>query len=100
MLHQGEVNLQITRLILQKLFQNPSECPNNLAESNNWKQISDEGEIEKICEATLAANPKLVAAYRGGKTKVFYAIVGEVAKNTENRANMSLVVEKLKKMLK
>ncbi|XP_059612461.1 glutamyl-tRNA(Gln) amidotransferase subunit B, mitochondrial [Phlebotomus argentipes] len=100
MLHEGEVNLQMLRLILQELFEKPHECPNRVAEANNWKQISDEKEIEALCEETLAANPKLVAAFRAGKTKVFYAIVGEVAKKSENRANMSLVAEKLKKMLK
>ncbi|GAB0100477.1 Glutamyl-tRNA(Gln) amidotransferase subunit B, mitochondrial [Sergentomyia squamirostris] len=100
MIHDGEVNLHMSRLILQELFDHPHECPVHIAEVNDWKQISDEREIEKLCQEVLDANPKLVEAYRAGKAKVFYAIVGEVAKKSSNRANMSLVVEKLKKMLK
>ncbi|XP_055679866.1 glutamyl-tRNA(Gln) amidotransferase subunit B, mitochondrial [Lutzomyia longipalpis] len=99
MLNDREINHRISLLIVQELLENPTESPYGIVEAKNWKQITDEKAIEELCRDVLEANPKLVEVYRGGKTKVFQAIVKEVAQKCENRANMGVVVEKLKKML-
>jgi aspartyl-tRNA(Asn)/glutamyl-tRNA(Gln) amidotransferase subunit B len=43
----------------------------------------------------LAANPELVAKFRGGKTGVLGALVGQVMRETRGRANPKLVNELL-----
>ena len=63
------------------------------------KQISDSGEIEKIVDQVLAANPQLVADYRGGKEKAFNALVGQAMKATKGKANPQQVNEILKRRL-
>ena len=41
-------------------------------------QITDPAEIEKIIDSVLAANPKQVEQYRGGKTKLQGFFAGQV----------------------
>ena len=63
------------------------------------KQISDSGEIEKIVEQVLFANPQQVAAYRSGKEKAFNSLVGQVMKATKGKANPAQVNTLLKQKL-
>ena len=51
------------------------------------KQISDAGALEAAVDQVLAANPKLVDDYRGGKEKAFNSLVGQVMKATQGKAN-------------
>ena len=62
-------------------------------------QISDTGAIEAVVQDVLDRNPKEVAAYRGGKTKLMGFFVGEVMKATRGQANPKTVNELLRKAL-
>ena len=63
------------------------------------KQISDSGEIEKIIDEVLAANPKSVEEFRAGKDKAFNALVGQAMKASRGKANPTQVNEILKRKL-
>ena len=63
------------------------------------RQISDNIEIERICDEVIAANAKQVADYRGGKEKAFNSLVGQVMKLTKGKANPQQVNEILKRKL-
>ena len=63
------------------------------------KQITDSGAIEKIIDDILAANPDNVAAYRGGKDKLFGFFVGQAMKATQGKANPQQLNDLLKKKL-
>ncbi len=56
-------------------------------EAKGLKQMSDSGALEAIVEAVLAANPKSVEEYRAGKDKAFNALVGQVMKASQGKAN-------------
>ena len=47
----------------------------------------------------MAANPKLVADYRAGKEKAFNALVGQVMRSTQGKANPAQANEILKRKL-
>jgi len=51
------------------------------------QQISDAGALEAAVDAVVAAQPKLVTDYRAGKEKAFNALVGQVMKATQGKAN-------------
>lgn len=53
-----------------------------------------------MCEDVIVKNPKIVNQYKKGKVKLLYGLAGEIAKNTEQRANMAMVVETLTELLK
>jgi aspartyl-tRNA(Asn)/glutamyl-tRNA(Gln) amidotransferase subunit B len=42
--------------------------------------------LEKIIDEVIAANPKEVEQYKGGKTKLLGFFVGKVMKQTQGRA--------------
>ncbi|WP_405234027.1 Asp-tRNA(Asn)/Glu-tRNA(Gln) amidotransferase subunit GatB [Lentisalinibacter salinarum] len=68
-------------------------------EAKGLTQITDSGEIQRIVEDVLAANPEQVEQYRGGKTKVIGFFVGQVMKATKGKANPGEVNRLLKAAL-
>ena len=63
-------------------------------------QISDTGSLEALAREILAANPKEVADYQAGKTKVMGFFVGEIMKQTKGQANPKVVNQLLGRLLK
>jgi aspartyl-tRNA(Asn)/glutamyl-tRNA(Gln) amidotransferase subunit B len=63
------------------------------------RQISDSGAIERLADEVLAANARQVADYRAGKAKAFNALVGQVMKASQGRANPQQVGEILRRKL-
>ena len=74
--------------------------PDEIIEKRGLKQISDSGEIERYVDDALAANPKLVEDFRSGKEKAFNALVGQVMKRSQGKANPAQVNEILRRKLK
>jgi aspartyl-tRNA(Asn)/glutamyl-tRNA(Gln) amidotransferase subunit B len=70
-----------------------------LIEASGLKQMSDTGELDRIVDEVLAANPKSVEEYRAGKEKAFNALVGQAMKASKGKANPAQVNELLKKKL-
>lgn len=70
-----------------------------IVEEKGLRQVTDTGAIEKIIDDVIAANPDNVAAYRGGKDKLFGFFVGQVMKNSGGKANPDIVNQLLKKKL-
>jgi aspartyl-tRNA(Asn)/glutamyl-tRNA(Gln) amidotransferase subunit B len=62
-------------------------------------QISDEGAIETLVDAVLAAHPAIVAEYKAGKEKAFNSLVGKVMGATKGKANPAQVNAVLKRKL-
>src|SRR5207244_12633470 len=56
-------------------------------------QVSDADELTRIVDEVIAANPKPVADYKGGKPSAAGRLVGEVMKATRGRANPGVVNE-------
>ena len=73
--------------------------PDAVIEKRGLKQISDTGALEAAVDKVLAANPKLVDDYRGGKEKAFNSLVGQVMKATQGKANPVQVNAILKRRL-
>jgi aspartyl-tRNA(Asn)/glutamyl-tRNA(Gln) amidotransferase subunit B len=63
------------------------------------KQITDSGAIEGVIDAVIAANPKQLAEYQGGKDKLIQFFVGQVQKATQGKANPAQLNELLKAKL-
>jgi aspartyl-tRNA(Asn)/glutamyl-tRNA(Gln) amidotransferase subunit B len=63
------------------------------------RQVSDAGAIEKLVDEVLAKNAKQVEDYRAGKEKAFNALVGQVMKATQGKANPAQVNEILRRKL-
>jgi aspartyl-tRNA(Asn)/glutamyl-tRNA(Gln) amidotransferase subunit B len=68
-------------------------------EEGRPQQSTDTGALEKIIDEVIAANPKQLEQYRGGKTTVIAFFVGQVMKASKGSANPAMVNELLKKKL-
>jgi aspartyl-tRNA(Asn)/glutamyl-tRNA(Gln) amidotransferase subunit B len=62
-------------------------------------QISDAGEIERLCREVIAQNPDNVAKYRAGNEGVFKFFVGQVMRASRGQANPQQVNDALKRLL-
>jgi len=69
-------------------------------EEKGLKQVSDTGVIDAMIQQVLEANPDQLAAFRGGKDKLFGFFVGQVMKVSRGKANPGLVNQRLKVLLK
>ena len=98
LINKGELSGKLAKEILPKMFET-GDAPSAIMEREGLKQISDSGALEKIVEDVLAANPKQVEQYRGGKTAVIGFLVGQVMKASRGQANPAAVNEVLKRKL-
>ena len=95
---QGELSGKLAKEILPKMFAT-GEAASIIMEREGLKQISNAGALETAVDEVLAANPKQVEQYRGGKTAVLGFLVGQVMKATRGQGNPAAVNELLKKKL-
>ena len=75
------------------------KSPSVIVEEKGLKQVTDKGAIETLIDQVIAENPDNVAAYRGGKDKLFGFFVGQVMKKSQGKANPAMVNQILKKKL-
>jgi aspartyl-tRNA(Asn)/glutamyl-tRNA(Gln) amidotransferase subunit B len=61
------------------------------------EQMTDSGALEAIVDQVLAANPKSVDEYRAGKDKALNALVGQVMKASQGKANPAQINELLRR---
>ena len=94
----GTISGKIAKDLLRSVFNGDGRVE-QLIESRGLRQISDAGAIEKLVDEVLAKNAKQVEDYRAGKDKAFNALVGQVMKASQGKANPAQVNEILKKKL-
>jgi aspartyl-tRNA(Asn)/glutamyl-tRNA(Gln) amidotransferase subunit B len=70
-----------------------------LRDEKGLTQVSDASALDAMVERILAASPKEVESYRGGKTGLLSFFVGQVMKESRGKANPKIVQEVLKKKL-
>ena len=61
--------------------------PDAIIEARGLRQMSDSGELERLVDEVIAANPTQVEQFRAGKTKLLGFFVGQVMKATGGKAN-------------
>jgi aspartyl-tRNA(Asn)/glutamyl-tRNA(Gln) amidotransferase subunit B len=98
LINKGEISGKLGKEILPKMFETGDSAP-AIMEREGLKQISDTGALEKIVNVVIAANPKQVDQYRGGKTAVLGFLVGQAMKASRGQANPGAVNEALKRKL-
>src|SRR5947209_13848784 len=98
LLESNTISSKILKDLYDKAFENGEDFP-AVYEREKPEQITDSAAIEKIIDEIIAASPKQVEQYRGGKTTVIGFFVGQVMKASKGQASPGLVNELLKKKL-
>ena len=97
-IQDGTLSGKLAKQAFEGLWQREGEL-DAIIEARGLKQMSNSGELEKIVDDVLAANPKSVEEFRAGKDKAFNALVGQVMKASRGKANPAQVNELLKAKL-
>ncbi len=92
------INSKAAKQVLETLW-NDGGSAKAVVEREGLAQVSDRGAVEAIVDEVLAANRKVVADYKSGKTNVFGFLTGAVMKASRGKANPTLAQELLKEKL-
>jgi aspartyl-tRNA(Asn)/glutamyl-tRNA(Gln) amidotransferase subunit B len=76
-----------------------SESAEDAASRHGLLQVRDESQMDAWCDEAIAANPKSVEDYRGGKQAAIGAIVGAAMKASKGQADPKAIREILMKKL-
>ncbi|MCX4275118.1 MAG: hypothetical protein OSJ27_04960 [Candidatus Gastranaerophilales bacterium] len=98
LLEKGTISNNIAKTLVTDILKT-GEDAEKLVEKRGLSVISNEDEILPIVQKVVANNPEQVAAYKGGRDKLFGFFVGQIMKETKGRANPQLLNELLKKEL-
>ncbi|KPJ74801.1 MAG: glutamyl-tRNA amidotransferase [Deltaproteobacteria bacterium SG8_13] len=96
---KGTVSAKIAKTVFEEMAAT-GKPPAVIVEEKGLVQVSDSSAIEAVVAKVLAAHPKEVAAYRGGKAKLLGFFVGQVMKETSGKANPRVVNEILQEKLR
>ncbi len=95
----GTISNNAARQVLDALWSRQGSDVDQLIEAKGLKQSNDTGALEEIIDAVLAANPKNVEEYRDGNSKALNALVGQIMKASQGKANPQQVNELLRKKM-
>lgn len=77
---------KIAKQVFEAIWNGEGDA-DQVIEAKGLKQITDSSAIEAIVDEVIAANPKQVEQFRGGKEKLLGFFVGQVMKQTQGKAN-------------
>jgi aspartyl-tRNA(Asn)/glutamyl-tRNA(Gln) amidotransferase subunit B len=98
LVESGAISGKMLKDLYDIAFERGEDFP-TIYEREKPQQITDSSAIEKIIDEVIAANPKQLEQYRGGKKTVIGFLVGQVMKASKGQANPALVNELLTKKL-
>ena len=98
----GTISNKIAKEIFSVMWDEKAkdiDAVDRIIDEKGLKQISDSGALGAIIDQVLAANQKSVEEFRAGKEKAFNALIGQIMKATQGKANPQqinkLLTEKL-----
>lgn len=99
-IQDGTISGKAAKTVFESLWQGEQgQDVDAIIEAKGLKQMSDNSALEKLIDDVLAANAQQVVDYRGGKEKAFNALVGQVMKAAQGKANPAQVNAMLKEKL-
>ena len=99
LIDEGTISGKQGKDVLVEMFRSGKTAA-AIVEERGLSQVSDTGEIDGVIDEVIAANPKQVEQFRGGKEGLFGFFVGQVMKASKGKANPQVVNERLREKLK
>ena len=94
----GTISNNSAKQVFEVMWEDGSEV-DAIIEAKGLKQMNDTGELEKIINEVLAANPKNVEEFKAGNAKALNGLVGPIMKASKGKANPAQVNALLMKKL-
>ncbi len=92
------INSTVAKEVFEVLFEEDVD-PESYVEEKGLKMVSNESALLETVKEVLAANPKSVEDYRGGKEKAMGFLVGQTMKAMKGKADPGAVGKLLKELL-
>ena len=97
-LEEGKITSKQGKDVFTQMLET-NKMPSVIIKENGFEVVSDSGEIDKIVQEVLAANPKAVEDFKAGKTNAVGWLMGQVMKMSKGKANPKQATEILNKYL-
>ncbi len=94
----GTINTNTGKALLAKV-EETGQPPAKIVEAEGLAKVSDDGAIRAVVEKIIAANPKEVESYRGGKVTLMGWFVGQVMREMRGKADAALAKKILEETL-
>ena len=98
LIDKGTISSKIAKTVFKEMMES-GKSPEKIVEEKGLVQISDTGELKRIVEEIVAANPQSVADFKAGKDRAIGFLVGQIMKATKGKANPGVVNELLREAL-
>jgi aspartyl-tRNA(Asn)/glutamyl-tRNA(Gln) amidotransferase subunit B len=99
LIEAGTITTAIARRVYEMLAEDPSADPAALVEQHGLASIGDTAQLEAWVDEVISDNPAFVEQFRSGKDGVINALVGQVMKRSQGRADARRVQELLRSKL-
>jgi aspartyl-tRNA(Asn)/glutamyl-tRNA(Gln) amidotransferase subunit B len=98
--HGGKVSNAGARTLFDALWASPGDADvDALIDRLGVRQMNDASALDAIVDQVIAANAKSVAEFQAGKEKAFNALVGQVMKASQGKANPAQAGDLLRRKL-
>ncbi len=94
----GSLSSKMAKQVFEELWRS-DESAVEISERLGLRQVSDSGELARLVDSVIAANPAQVAQFRAGNAKLLQFFVGQVMKATQGQANPGQLNELLRTRL-
>ena len=98
LLDEGKISSKQMKQLFDVCFEKGEDF-GAVYEREKPQQITDSSALEKLIDEVIAANPKQVEQYRGGKKTMAGFFVGQVMRASKGQANPALLNELVVKKL-
>ncbi len=94
--HEGTISNNAAKQVFELLWnasgdniadEDALSIVDSIIEFKGLRQMNDTSALEKIIDAVITANPKNVEEYRAGNSKALNALVGQIMKGSQGKAN-------------
>ncbi|MEN8135405.1 MAG: Asp-tRNA(Asn)/Glu-tRNA(Gln) amidotransferase subunit GatB [Thermodesulfobacteriota bacterium] len=86
LIEKDTISGKIAKKVFLEMLETGKDA-DTVVKEKNLVQMSDEGDLLKIVQEIVAANPDQVTQFKEGKTKVMGFFVGQLMQKTKGRAN-------------
>jgi aspartyl-tRNA(Asn)/glutamyl-tRNA(Gln) amidotransferase subunit B len=90
LIDDGTISGKIAKDVFARML-GSGEDPATIVQREGLTQVADAGQLEALVDQAIAANPKAVADFKGGKPAAAKALVGQVMKASGGKANPAMV---------
>ncbi len=98
MIYKNEISSKVAKMVLLEMFDTGGD-PSNIVDENNWRQMQNSGELEKVIQQVIEKNPKAVEDYKKGNKNALQFLAGQVMAATRGTASPQKVQGLLKSLL-